>query len=69
MKLADTQVEPLRLVVTDEEVEGVHELDCVPLMLSLADAVRAAVAHALCVALPHCERDGVKLEEDVALPL
>ena len=68
MKLADPQVEPLRLVVTEEEVESVNELDCVPLVLSLAEAVRTAESHALCVALPHCETDGVKLEECVALP-
>ncbi len=38
-----------------------------PLVLSIIEAVRAAVAHALCVELPHCEMDGVKLVVCVAL--
>ena len=39
-----------------------------PLGLLLAEVLWAAVAHALSVALSHCEREGVKLEECVALP-
>jgi hypothetical protein len=62
-------VEPLRLVVTEEEVEGVTEGVCVPLGLLHAEAVSDVVVHALCVELPHCKRDGVKLGECVALPL
>jgi hypothetical protein len=68
VKLANTLVEPLRLVVTEEEEEGVHEEDCVPLPLLNAEALCAAVAQALSVALSHCEREGVKLEECVVLP-
>jgi len=42
----------------------------VPLSLTLAEKLRDAVAHALCVALPHCDREGVKLAEAHAeLPL
>ncbi len=68
MKLAVAQAVPLRLVVTEEEEEGVHEVECVPLVLLNAEALFAAVEQALCVALPHCEREGVKLDECVALP-
>ena len=69
MKLAVAQAVPLRLVVTEEEEEGVHEVECVPLVLLNKEALFAAVEQALCVALPHCEREGVKLEECVVLPL
>jgi hypothetical protein len=62
-------VEPLRLVITEEEAEGVHEDECVTLALLFAEPLCAAVAQALSVALSHCEREGVKLEECVALPL
>ena len=69
VKLAEAHTVPLWLVVTENDVEGVNEDDCVPLGLLNAEALRAAVAQALSVALSHCERDGVKLEESVALPL
>jgi len=61
--LAETHAEPLRVAVTEEDNEGVKEGVCMPLVLSLTDAVRAAVAHALCVELPHCEMDGGTLKE------
>ncbi len=61
-------MEPLRLPVTENDVEDVNEGVNDPLMLSLAVAVRAAVAQALCVELPHCDMEGVKLAECVALP-
>ncbi len=69
VKLEETQAELLRLTVTEEEEEGVHDGECVPLGLPLAEELRDAVAHVLCVALPQCEREGVKLAECVALPL
>jgi hypothetical protein len=68
VKLAVPHVEPLRLAAAEEEVEGDTEGVCVPLRLLHAEAVSDVVVHALCVALPHCERDGVKLEVCVALP-
>jgi hypothetical protein len=55
VKLAVAQAVPLRLVVTEEEEEGVHEVDCVPLVLLNAEAL---VAEAVgdgeeeCAALP-----------------
>ena len=39
VKLEDTHALPLWLVVTDEDVEGVQEDDCVPLGLLLAEAL------------------------------
>jgi hypothetical protein len=45
------------------EEEGVRVGGCVPLSLTLAEELRVEVAHALCVALPHCDREGVKLAE------
>ena len=69
VKLTEAHTVPLWLVVTENEVEEVKEDDCVPLGLLIAEALRAAVAQALSVALSHCERDDVKLEESVALPL
>ena len=52
-------MEPLWLAVTEVEEEGVHVGECVPLVLPLVEALRDAVMHALSVALPLCERDGV----------
>ena len=76
---------PLRLVVTEEEVEAVIEGVCVPLMQLLDEEVWEAVTHVLCEALSHCdkggrplvdcvvlllcEREGVKLAEKHAEPL
>ncbi len=68
VKLEEAHAELERLPVKQEELEGVHDGECVPLGLPLAEELRDAVAHALCVALPHCEREGVKLAECVALP-
>ena len=59
VKLAVTQAEPLWLADTEVEQDGVYVEECVPLGLPLAEALRDAVAHALCVALPHCEREAV----------
>ena len=53
VKLADTQIEPLWLVVTEEDDEVVRDGECVPLVLPLSELLRVAVAQALCVALPH----------------
>jgi hypothetical protein len=68
VKLEETHAELERLPVKEEEEEGVHDGECVPLGLPLAEELRDEVAHALCVALPHCEMEGVKLAECVALP-
>ena len=69
VKLAETHAEPLELTVTEKVEEGVHDEECVPLGLPLADTLCDAVPHTLCVALPHCESDGVKLEDTHAEPL
>jgi hypothetical protein len=39
VKLAETQAEPLKLIVTEEEEEGVNDEECVPLGLPLADTL------------------------------
>lgn len=52
-------MEPLWLADTEVEEEGVHVGESVPLVLPLEEALRDAEMHALRVALPHCERDGV----------
>ena len=44
-------------------MDGVHVEECVPLVLPLAESLRVAVAQALCVVLPHCEKDGVPLAD------
>jgi hypothetical protein len=69
VKLEETHAEPLSLAVTEEEKDGVNDGECVPLVLLLAESLRVAVAQALCEALPHCEREGVKLTETQAEPL
>ena len=69
VKLEVTHDVPLRLPVTEEEEDGVHEGECDPLGLPLAETQRDAVAHALCVAHPLCERVSVKLEETHEEPL
>ncbi len=69
VKLAEAQEEPVKLSVTEEEVVGVLEGECVPLVLPLAEPLREAVPHALCVALPHCDREGVPLADTQADPL
>ena len=63
VKLVETQVEPLPLAVTEAEKEDVNVGECVPLELLLAEALRDIVVQTLCVTLPHCEREGVKLAE------
>ncbi len=63
VKLAETQVEALRLSVAEEEKVGVNVVECVPLGLPLAEPLLEAVPHALFVALPHCDKEGVKLAE------
>ncbi len=69
VKLEDTHAEPLGLNVTEEEDDGVQDGDCEPLGLLLIEPLFDAVPHALCVALPHCEREGEALEEAHAEPL
>ena len=59
--------ETLWLSVTVAEKVGVTVDECVPLGLLHAEALRVAVAQTLCVALPHCEMEAVKLMECVAL--
>ena len=66
VKDTETQAEPLRLAVTEGEREGTREGEGMPLGLSLSEAERETVAHALCEVLPPCEREGVKLEVQVA---
>jgi hypothetical protein len=66
--LAVAHAEALTLAVSEVVREGVNVGECEPLELLLATALRDAVAQTLCVALPHCERVGVKLAECVALP-
>jgi hypothetical protein len=66
--LTETQKEPLTLAVSEVVKEGVNVGECVPLGLLLAEALRDAVPQVLCVALTHCEGEGVKLEECEALP-
>ena len=61
VKLVETHAEPLLLAVTEVEWVGVNVMEIVPLGLLLADALRDAVVQTLCVALPHCEGDAVKL--------
>ncbi len=69
VKLEETHAEPVRLTVTEEEEEGVKEVECVPLELPLSVVLHEPVAQALSEALPHCEREGVKLVETHAEPL
>ena len=69
VKLAEAQEEPLKLSVTEEEVVGVLEGGCVPLTLPLAEPLWEAVPHALCVALLHCDSEGVTLADTQADPL
>lgn len=66
--LTETHKEPLTLAVSEVVKEGVNVGECVPLGLLLAEALRDAVPQVLCVALTHCEGEGVKLEECEALP-
>jgi hypothetical protein len=61
--LADIQEEPLKLADTEKLADGVNVEECAPLVLPLAESLRVAEGQALCVVLPHCERDGVKLAE------
>jgi hypothetical protein len=61
--LADTQEEPLKLADTEKLADGDNVEECAPLVLPLAETLWVAEGQALCVVLPHCERDGVKLAE------
>ena len=61
----ETQDEPLWRAETEEEGVGVNKRETVSLTVSLVVALFDVVAHTLCVMLPICEKEGVKLEEAV----